>query len=625
MGHQVLREAKELMKRGRPWSGGGPQFVGLPAKVLREAQQRQQLRRRLSLDQMSAGSRALASYADLRRDGHNRSRRRTQTAFSTNETESKDGSENVQVNEKKGMSIQEATTTALLPSVEGVPAGTNQVRSGRQDFPCIQPAGSGRGSKMAALQAALNEEAKDTALEKLKEDMHANSSKASLISKVNTCEEFHKSWFGEKVPVYPFTVPGVLAVASMLKAGGYASGANYLSAARVRSRDLGHAEAPLVGHAVRRALASLERGVGQARQTHALPMNRFGELPQGDGTWTAGGPVGAADALTSGCWWLMREIKLAATNVDDVTFYTERKEVEIRLSCSKTDCRAIGVGRVHGCSCVEDEVDVCYCSFHTMVRQRDRLARMFPQFLAVPEGSPFFPSDSGERITKAGFQQTVEMAATFLGLRTKGPRGENLYTGHVCRRTGAESFTAAGIEVSVTQIFGRWGRVTVLRYCQEAPLAASSSIAARTRRPAASGLAVNNEELKALKKEVSRLEGRLAEQDDAARTELLVAIHELKEELRSEGGDSTTAREPLSLSVKVANLDFDRHGKNVGASFKGVIHLTKVYHPDVEPHLWKARCGWRFGRRKATHWRLINPKDDDGSFGICDKCLGAEV
>jgi hypothetical protein len=215
-----------------------------------------------------------------------------QTAFSTNETESKDGSENVQLNEKKGMSIQEATTTALLPSAEGVPAGASQVRSGRQDFPCIQPAGSGRGSKMAALQAALNEEAKDTALEKLKEDMHANSSKASLISKVNTCEEFHKSWFGEKVPVYPFTVPGVLAVASMFKAGGYASGANYLSAARVRSRDLGHAEAPLVGHAVRRALASLERGVGQARQTHAQPMNRFGELPQGDGTWTAGGPVG---------------------------------------------------------------------------------------------------------------------------------------------------------------------------------------------------------------------------------------------------------------------------------------------------------------------------------------------
>ena len=478
---------------------------------------------------------------------------------------------------------------------------------------------------MAALQSALCEEARNNALEKLKEDMHANSSKSSLANKVNTFEEFHKSWFGGCCAVYPLSVPGVLAVAAMLKAGGYASGANYLSAARVHSRDLGHAEAPLVGHAVRRALASLERGVGQAKQTHALPLNRFVELPQDDDAWSSNGPVGAADALTAGCWWLMREIELAATNVDDVTFYMVRKEVEIRLSCSKTDCRAIGAGRVHGCSCLDGEVDVGYCPFHTMVRQRERLSRLFPQFLAAPEGAPFFPSGSGERITKGGFQQTVEKAAVLLGLRTKGQRGENLYTGHVCRRTGAESFTMSGIEVSVTQIFGRWGRVTVLRYCQEAPLAASSSIAARTRRPAASGLAVNNEELKALKKEVSRLEGRLAEQDDAARTELLVAIHELKEELRSEGGDSTTAREPLSLSVKVANLDFDRHGKNVGASFKGVIHLTKVYHPDVEPHLWKARCGWRFGRRKASHWRLINPKDDDGSFGICDKCLGAEV
>ena len=61
------------------------------------------------------------------------------------------------------------------------------------------------------------------------------------------------------------------------------------------------------------------------------------------------------------------------------------------------------------------------------------------------------------------------MAAEFLVLPTHGPRGEALYTGHVCRKTGAEAFTAAGIEVAVTQIFGRWGKSTILRYCQEAP------------------------------------------------------------------------------------------------------------------------------------------------------------
>ena len=79
------------------------------------------------------------------------------------------------------------------------------------------------------------------------------------------------------------------------------------------------------------------------------------------------------------------------------------------------------------------------------------------------------------------------------------------------------------------------------------------------------------------------------------------------------------------MAVKVANLEYDRHGKNVGAAIKGVIHLTKVYHPDVAPDQWRSRCGWRFGRRKASQWRVVNPEEDDGSYGICDKCLGAET
>jgi hypothetical protein len=55
------------------------------------------------------------------------------------------------------------------------------------------------------------------------------------------------------------------------------------------------------------------------------------------------------------------------------------------------------------------------------------------------------------------------MAAELLGLPSRGPRGEAYFTGHVCRRTGAEAFTAAGIEIAVTQIFGRWGKAMVLR------------------------------------------------------------------------------------------------------------------------------------------------------------------
>ena len=70
-----------------------------------------------------------------------------------------------------------------------------------------------------------------------------------------------------------------MAVGAMLKAGRYSSGANYISAARVFSRDCGHAEHPLLGHAVRKAVQSIERGIGQQKQTLALPLQRMDELP----------------------------------------------------------------------------------------------------------------------------------------------------------------------------------------------------------------------------------------------------------------------------------------------------------------------------------------------------------
>ena len=128
----------------------------------------------------------------------------------------------------------------------------------------------------------------------------------------------------------------------------------------------------------------------------------------------------------------------------------------------------------------------------------------------------------------------------------------------------------SGIEVSGTQILGRWGRVTVLRYCQDAPLAASGSIAARTRRPAASVLVVNHEELKALREEVKHLEGRLKLQDESTRNELFTAIHGLKEELGGDGSDTVKTQAPPNMSMKMANLDFDWHGKDGGTGLRGV-------------------------------------------------------
>ena len=88
--------------------------------------------------------------------------------------------------------------------------------------------------------------------------------------------------------------------------------------------------------------------------------------------------------------------------------------------------------------------------------------------------------------------------------------GEALYTGHGCRKTGAEALTAGGTEVAVTQILIRRGKRTVLYYGQEPPLASSLPIAARPHRPELCTVTpLDPEEMELLKATVERLESKL--------------------------------------------------------------------------------------------------------------------
>ena len=95
---------------------------------------------------------------------------------------------------------------------------------------------------------------------------------------------------------------------------------------------------------------------------------------------------------------------------------------------------------------------ICYC----------------PVYAVVP-GDPFLPNEQGERGAKVTFQCTVETAAEFLNLSTRGPRCEARLTSHVRRGIGAEAFTVAGAKVPVALSFGHWGKTMILRRCQEAP------------------------------------------------------------------------------------------------------------------------------------------------------------
>ena len=65
-------------------------------------------------------------------------------------------------------------------------------------------------------------------------------------------------------------------------------------------------------------------------------------------------------------------------------------------------------------------------------------------------------------------------------------------------------------------------------------------------------------------------------------------------------------------------FDFDRHSE-AGRGLAGVVYVAKVYGPEAPEALWKARCGWRFGRKACKEgraWRILKA-DEDVALAAC--------
>ena len=219
-------------------------------------------------------------------------------------------------------------------------------------------------------------------------------------SRVRTWIRLHTAWFGRELPPWPLTPSKIKAVVAMLKVAKSANPMAYVSVARSASLDLGFVEHPLTNHIVRRVKASSERGIGLGKQTHALPGGRLGQLPDGREPWVAGGPINPRVALLVGSWWLLRETEVAAAELVDVSLDFGRSTATLKLPCSKTDQRAIGVIRVHGCACSSQEPECprypC-CPFHALADHMRLLEGKFGSDVDDP-GFPLFPSSDGRSL-----------------------------------------------------------------------------------------------------------------------------------------------------------------------------------------------------------------------------------
>ena len=148
----------------------------------------------------------------------------------------------------------------------------------RKDAPKI--AFSTRAVPKLAEAVTATEEAKAAAMSEYEKDKFSATEPGTRSAAFNTWKKYHDRWFGPHGPdVFPLTVDGIAAVLCQLNAGRYRSPYNYTNVIKDMHIAAGSPWSDLLVREVKQGLRSTSRGIGPARQSAELPVERTVELP----------------------------------------------------------------------------------------------------------------------------------------------------------------------------------------------------------------------------------------------------------------------------------------------------------------------------------------------------------
>ena len=358
-------------------------------------------------------------------------------------------------------------------------------------------------------------------------------------------------------------------------------------------------------------------------------------------------------ALLAGAWWLTREIELSAAPAHMVTFHAGeggRLAATWLLPASKTDTRALGVARTHGCCCGVGMFGNA-CPAHALWAQRSWLRARFPSRHSV-DGLPapdlaLFPDPEGKVCEKDAVVATIRAAAEALGLPAVSADGLHLWGGHSLRVSGAQSLARAGLDTWLIQLLGRWGSDAVLGYIRAAPLAVSTSWALRASRGApsgASGLLTLDEVVGQL---AAASAGHRARREGAAGSATASRFDELHERVRcleSSAGEASQDRAAIRLDFAEVKRYLDWESLRLRAiseeasqclpaspsagldddvalvrnAASGVYHAVLFFDAAGEDSQGLCRCLWHFEcGRNAVRVTALPPLYKD----LCGRCF----
>ena len=234
----------------------------------------------------------------------------------------------------------------------------------RRDFPIV--ASSSQACLKHALTANANPAQAKASIAELVNDFYAHSSVAPRDSLWQTWCKMARSWDEDPIPL---TRELAIKMGASFKRGKYKSVANYFSRAKSEEADtLGSSWSPALEKLVKKVTRSVLRGLGGCSSKQSFALETLNTLPKSllaehDAIGTRNIGANKLRMVILGSWFLLREIELAASESWHLTVDNEKRTCTWMLSATKTDPRAIGTSRSHGCCCKHHRAIIC--PYHT--------------------------------------------------------------------------------------------------------------------------------------------------------------------------------------------------------------------------------------------------------------------
>ena len=481
----------------------------------------------------------------------------------------------------------------------------------RQDHPVLWQPNSDvgvRASFTLALQAAAPNQRK-RALEELERDVIAHSTKPAQDSRIRTF--FLALCTAWEVAAFPLTPECVRAVGASLKAGAYRSPQLYFQAAiNHQVRRYGMPVEPYLRAIIKDVNRSIKRGLGPAKLKTGFNVYAIAALVDQDDmdSFSFQKISHMADLIILGSWFMMRELEISSAR--DSYLRLDGNEVTMLIPLHKTCTQTSLTTRTLACACSVKMSPLC--PWHAAERHLVRLS----QHPAKRPGSyfPLFPGEDGQVISKHKTNIHLRAALTTAGISTTMTDANGyvheLFGGHSLRVSGAQFLAAAGVQLSLIQLLGRWSSTAVERYTQQAALTVVPQVPSQVL-GGSKGFQMDVPS-RAI---VNPTSGSATPAGAAPTTPSGVAVKLVKDDGRVQQIQKQLASLQISVDALKASIKAPDETLIVRPR-RHVVHKGVTDEQANTPQFWRTQCGWAYGVSSFFRVQAIAPP-----FRRCAKCF----